>query len=101
MIRPVPVVAAVEPLNVLINYWWQPAAEVPFPALIHALMSVCDVPAGEREAWRVWFDYYVFGSQAGATGDHLPSYARGVLSPPSPTRSKLIKDHLIKALSRQ
>jgi hypothetical protein len=94
-------VAAVEPLNVLVNYWWQQAAEVPFPALIHALMSVRDVPPGEREAWRVWFDYYVFGSQAGATADHLPTHARGVLSPPSPARSKLMKDYLIQALSRQ
>jgi hypothetical protein len=68
---------------------------------MHALMSVRDVPPAEREAWRVWFEYYVFADQASAAADHLPSHARGVLSPPSPTRTKLMKDYLIKALSRK
>jgi hypothetical protein len=93
-------VAAVGPLNVLVNYWWQQAAEVPFPALVHALMSVRDVPPAEREAWKAWFDYYVFGADASASADHLPQSARGVLGPPSPTRTQLIKDYLLKALSR-
>ena len=93
-------VTALEPLNVLINYWWGQAVAAPaFPALIHALMSLRDVSPGERDAWKVWFDYYIFGTEACAAGHHLPSHARGVLGPPSPNRNKMIKDYLSKVLS--
>jgi hypothetical protein len=95
-------VTALEPLNVLVNYWWGQAVEAPaFPALIHALLSVRDVSPGERDAWKVLFDHYIFGTQAGAAADHLPMHARGVLGPPSLERSKLIKQFLINVLSLQ
>ena len=93
-------VSALEPLNVLINYWWGQGADAQaFPALIHAMLGLRDLPPQERAAWKVWFDYYVFGTEAGTTGDHLPIHARGVLGPPTPGRSKLIKDYLIRVLS--
>jgi hypothetical protein len=94
-------VSALDTLNVLINYWWGQAAEAAaFPALIHALMSLRDVSPGERDAWRAWFDHYVFGTEAHKSGHHLPSHARGVLGPPSPSRSKTIRDYLMRVLGR-
>lgn len=94
-------VSALEPLNVLINNWWGqgPDAQA-FPALIHAMLGLRDVSPKERDVWKLWFDYYVFGAEAGTTGDHLPIHARGVLGPPAPGRSKMIKDYLIRMLSR-
>jgi Cupin-like domain len=93
-------VVALEPLNVLVNYWWGQQADTPaFPALVHALMSIRDVSRGERDAWKAWFDHYIFSSEAGLTADHLPPNARGVLGAPSAGRTKHIKQFLIKVLS--
>jgi len=94
-------VSASGPLNVLVNYWWgQQASASPFPALIHALLAVRDLPPGEREAVRGWFDHYVFGEGAARAGDHLPKAARGVLDTPSATRSERIRGYLMRALGR-
>ena len=94
-------VRASGPLNVLVNYWWgQQAAASPFPALIHAIAAIRDLPPGERAAVRGWFDQYVFGEGAVKAADHLPPAARGVLSPPSPGRAALVRDYLMRALGR-
>lgn len=94
-------VTASGPLNVLVNFWWgQQASASPFPALIHALLAVRDLPPGEREAVRGWFDHYVFGEGAAQAGDHLPKGARGVLDTPSAKRSERIRGYLMRALGR-
>jgi hypothetical protein len=94
-------VSALEPLNVLINYWFGQGPEgQAFPALIHAVLGLRDVSPKERDAWKLWFDHYVFGTEASNTGNHLPIHARGVLGPPAPGRSKMIRDYLIRVLSR-
>ena len=94
-------VTASGPLNVLVNYWWgQQAAASPFAALIHALLAVRDLPPGEREAVRGWFDQYVFGEDARTAADHLPPAARGVLDVPSPARAERIRGYLMRALGR-
>ena len=89
------------PLNVLVNYWAEPAEGVsPFPALIHALLAVRDVPAPERAAWRAWFDHYVFAEDAEAqTGEHLPDHARSILGPASAERTAKITQFLMRALT--
>lgn len=93
-------VRALEPLNVLINYWWGQGSDAQaFPALIHAMLGLRDLSPQERDAWKAWFDYYVFGTEAGSRGDHLPSHARGVLGPPAPGRSRMIREYLIRMLS--
>ena len=87
-------------VNVLLNYWWGAKDETPsFPALVHALPAIRDVPRAERETWRVWFDHFVFSSDA-TTLEHLPESARGVLGPPSTARTRLMRDYLIRALDR-
>lgn len=94
-------IAALEPLNVLINYWWGQHAEAPaFLALMHALMSVRDLPGRERDTWRVLFEHYVFGAEASAVADHLPSHARGILGPPGTQRTRVMKQFLLRMLSR-
>jgi hypothetical protein len=89
-------------LNVLVNYWWgKPAATSPFPALIHAMMAIRDLPAAERAALRDWFDQYAFGDDARAAADHLPAGARGVLGPATPARDAAIREYLMRALTRE
>lgn len=93
-------VKATGPLNVLVNYWWGQRADAsPFAALVHALLAVRDLPAGERAAVRSWFDHYVFGDGA-AAADHLPVAMRGILGAPSPERDAMIRGYLMRALSR-
>jgi Cupin-like domain len=95
-------ITALDPLNVLLNYWWgQCDATPPFAALAHALLCVRDLPRAERDAWRVWFDHYVFGDDAQQAGDHIPVHARGVLGPPSAPRTAAVKDYLARTLERE
>lgn len=94
-------VRAYGPLNVLVNYWWGQEGEVsPFAALVHAILSIRDLPAGQREAMRTWFDLYVFGDGAAQVGDHLPEEARGILGARSPARDETIRAFLRRALDR-
>lgn len=89
-------------LNVLVNYWWNPPGVLsPFPALVHALLTIRDLSAGERAGMRAWFDQYVFGEDAMHAADHLPPDARGVLGPPSPQRTAMIRNYLIRTLERE
>jgi len=92
-------VRAFDPLNVLVNYWWrQDEAGSAFLALVHAMMSVRDLPPAAKAAWRIWFDHYVFGAGAAERGAHLPPAAQGILSPASPARSERIRVFLLRML---
>jgi hypothetical protein len=93
-------IAARGPFNVLVNYWSERGdGTSPFLALVHALMSVRDLPAAERAVWRGWFEHYVFGEDAAAVADHLPEQARGVLGAPSQSRTERIRQFLQRALA--
>ena len=74
-------VRALEPLNMLVNDWWAPPAPgrgSPRDVLIHALLTLKDLPPNHREAWRALLGHYVF--QDGApSGAHLPPERRGIL----------------------
>jgi hypothetical protein len=88
-------------LNVLVNYWWAyDSSATPFIALVHALMSVRDLPPAEKRAWRAWFDHLVFGDEDGAAAAHLPDHARGILGPPSAARTEKIRNYLMLTLGR-
>lgn len=86
-------------INVLVNYWPPAdAAHAPFPAFIHALMGVRDLPAREKRAWRAWFEHYVFADDAALAGAHLPEQARGFVGADSPVRAAAIRQFLTTAL---
>ncbi|KRG46856.1 cupin [Stenotrophomonas panacihumi] len=95
-------VQGLEPLNVLVNYWWgsMPAwIPAPMPAMYHAMWSLRDRPEAEKQAWRAMFDYYVFGdaTQAGA---HLPPQARQALAPIDEDMARQLRAMLIARLNR-
>ena len=74
-------VESLEPLNILVNYWWSdtlPARHKPILALIHTVALMSALPADEREVWRGFFDHFAFQAD-GDPAAHLPSDLRDVL----------------------
>lgn len=67
-------VESLEPLNVLVNYWWNDANSAhhkPILSLIHSMVLMSGLPADQRESWRTFFDYFAFQAD-GDPGAHLP-----------------------------
>jgi hypothetical protein len=74
-------VQAFGPLNMLVNYWWNTDEVVmaqPFDAFVHALRNVRRLPAKRRNAWRAFFEHYIFHAN-GDPAEHIPAGKRGVL----------------------
>ncbi|HXF79926.1 MAG TPA: cupin-like domain-containing protein [Usitatibacter sp.] len=98
-------VESLEPLNMLVNYWWKgnPLEPSVLPSaldsLLHAIVGLRSLSPGEREAWRAIFEYYVFGDTQAASG-HIPEARRGVLGDMSPEFRKSVRDFLVEQLKR-
>ena len=93
-------VDALEPLSILVNYWWNEAPEGTgggYDALLHAMLAYRHLPADQRAVWRTIFEHYIFGEADPA--DHLPPHARGVMSPPSPRLFGRMREMLRRTLS--
>jgi hypothetical protein len=76
-------VEALDPVNILVNYWWDGFAagpDSPYAALLLAMIAVAERPEPERAAWRAYFDHYVFRPN-GHPLAHLPADRHGVLGP--------------------
>jgi hypothetical protein len=76
-------VEATEPLNMLVNYWWDafPAGpDAPYTAMMLAMIAIAERPLAERKAWRAFFDHYVFRLE-GHPLAHLPAEKHGILGP--------------------
>ena len=75
-------VLALEPFNILVNYWWNDAksrSQVhPATAVVTARLAFMDLPEEQKRIWRDVFDHYVFGNTSEAIA-HLPPHARGIL----------------------
>lgn len=93
-------VQAQAPINILVNYWHNDAMRGGgFLALVHAMLSIRDLPLAQRQAWRAWFDHFVFGEEAPDAAAHLPPHAQGVNGPASPTRDEQIRRFVLQVLS--
>ena len=76
-------VEATAPINVLINYWWDAfpsGPDAPYLTLNLAMIAIAERPAAEREAWRAYFDHYVFRPD-GHPLAHMPEEKHGILGP--------------------
>ena len=94
-------VQASAPINILVNYWHNDAAHGGgFLALVHAMLAIRDQPKTQREAWRAWFEAFVFGDDAAHAAEHLPEYARGVTGAASPQRDERIRQYILQVLSQ-
>lgn len=78
-------------LNVLVNYWWNEYDVLgsPLDTLLHAILTLRDLPPPMRDAWKAFFDQFVFGVN-GPCVDHIPPDMRGGLGELSgPARMQL------------
>lgn len=95
-------VEALDPFNVLINYWWKRNPEFmgdPKHVLIHALLSIRDLPPEQRKAWLNIFRYYVFEFDEELVS-HIPEDRRGILSAIDDTMARKLRAHLLNSLNR-
>jgi hypothetical protein len=95
-------VEALEALNVLVNYWWNPSPsfiDTPQTTLLHGLLSLRDRPEHEKHAWKALFDFYVFGPRDAASA-HLPEAAQGPLGPLDDLKARRLRAQLLNRLNR-
>jgi len=74
-------VESTAPFNVLVNYWWdafRSGPDAPHTSMLLSMITIAERPAAEREAWKAFFDHYVFRSH-GHPLAHLPAEQHGLL----------------------
>ena len=94
-------VASLDRVNVLVNYWWDGIAEngvSPNDSLLHGLLAIAGLDDSQRQAWRDFFDYYVFRTGEDP-GSHLPSGIEDIVTSLSPEQARAVKDFLSKRLA--
>lgn len=95
-------VDSLDPVNVFMNYWWNPARQGmanPYDALLLALFSLGTLPPDQREAWRIMFDHLVFRT-GGDPVAHLPPDVQGVLGAPDADKLARMRATLLQSLSQ-
>ena len=98
-------VESLEPFNLLVNYWWHALPGVAvggasgYDCLIHALLTLRQLPPATRGAWRALFDHYVFGSGSGVI-EHIPEQRRGVLGSLSAEDAARVRAYLAERLQK-
>ncbi len=93
-------VESLEPVGALVNYWWRDAAAhmvTPLFTLLHAMLTLKDLPENELTNWRRLFDHYVFERDADPLA-HLPEHARGFLGETTPERAQRLRAFLARSL---
>ena len=95
-------IEALADFNVLVNYWWRQSPgymDTPTNALMHALMTVRDLPPEQRKAWQELFRHYVFEADEN-TAAHIPPGARRILAPLDGDAVRNIRAQLLKRMNR-
>ncbi len=86
--------------GVLVNYWWRDVAdEVESPAntLLHAALSLKDLPPAQKARWKAIFDHLIFGAPLA----DLPATAQTLFAGPiTPQQAAAVRAFLAKSLSR-
>jgi hypothetical protein len=95
-------VEALDTFNVLVNYWWRQSPahmDSPINALLLAMLSVRDLPAQQRQAWRQLFEHYVFDADQ-KSASHIPWAAQGVQRSMDPDAARMLRARLLRSLNR-
>jgi hypothetical protein len=85
--------------NALVNYWWDafPTQDAPSIGLLLSLITIAERPLPERQAWKAFFDHYVFRS-SGHPLAHLPQSQHGVLGPLQPDNYGKLRARVMQLL---
>ena len=95
-------VESLEPVSILVNYWWTDAPEgvaPPYDALLHAILAFRHLPPADRAIWRMMLDHYVFEA-GGDPAAHLPEHVRGIMDAASPALFARLRAMLKEMLGR-
>ncbi len=95
-------VEALESFNILVNHWWRDSPDhvgPPGDALLHAILNLRELPQHQRDAWRAFFDHYVFHADAAGVA-HIPPERQGILGPLDPDTARQIRQLLRNKLNR-
>jgi hypothetical protein len=95
-------VESLSPVNALINYWWSETPAVygtPTDAFTHALLSIRSMPKQQRDAWRAFFEHYVFADDDQHLA-HLPEARRGRLGQLDDNAARQLRSQLTNLLKR-
>ena len=93
---------SLDAFGLMMNFWWQswPAQLMsPYLTMLHALLTIRDLPPAVREGWRTLFDLYVFQS-GGDPMAHVPEAARGAYSTLTPERARALIAQLQQTLEQ-
>ena len=95
-------VESLDSFNVLVNYWWRKSPAYmgpPIDVLMHALLTIRDLPAEQRRAWKGIFEKYIFDANEEFVA-HIPEHRRGVLSPLDERGARELRARLLNRLNR-
>ena len=95
-------VEALDTFNILINYWWRQSPgymDTPLNTLMHALLTMRDLPAEQRAAWKEIFRHFIFESD-GEEIRHIPPNARGILGQFTDESARLLRAELLNKMKR-
>lgn len=93
-------VEALAPFNVMINHWWDAFStgpDAPYTSLLLAMISIAERPPAERQAWRAFFDHFVFRTE-GHPLRHLPESQHGLLGPLKPDNYGHLRARIMRLL---
>lgn len=90
-------------VNILVNHWWYPGPGymgAPLDALMHAILSIRELPRPQRDAWRLFFEHYVFSGDRDVVAGHIPEGRRGILGPVDADAARRIRSFLRNKLNK-
>jgi hypothetical protein len=93
-------VESTAPLNGLVNYWWDAFSagpDAPYTSMLLAMIAIAERPPAERQAWKAFFDHYVFRTN-GHPLAHLPAEHHGLLGPLKPENYSKIRARIMRLL---
>ncbi|HEY3729861.1 MAG TPA: cupin-like domain-containing protein [Steroidobacteraceae bacterium] len=93
-------IEATAPFNGLVNYWWDAFAagpDSPHTSMLLSMITIAERPLKERQAWRAFFDHYVFREQ-GHPLAHVPAERHGLLGPLAPDNYRKIRARIMYLL---
>lgn len=92
-------VESLDTINIMVNTWWRDVPSYfgsPTTTLLHALLSLRDLPKPQRDRWKVIFDTLIFDTYGPAL-DHLPVTVRGIAGTLNRSTAARLRDLLSKS----